>query len=61
LVRALVLSTVLALEVAIAGSAYGAGPAFRATVTPLPASLRELWHDLTGHALIDATVQPSRG
>jgi uncharacterized protein (DUF2267 family) len=28
----------------------------------LPASLRELWHDLTGHALIDATVpQPARG
>jgi hypothetical protein len=41
LVRALVLSTVLALAVAIAGSAYGASPAFRTTVTPLPSSLRE--------------------
>jgi hypothetical protein len=41
LVRALVLSTVLALAVAIAGSAYGASPAFRTAVTPLPSSLRE--------------------
>ena len=39
--RALVLSTILALVVAIAGSAYGASPAFGATVTPLPTSLRE--------------------
>ena len=38
--RALCLATVLALATMLAGSAFGASPSFRATVSPLPADLR---------------------